>query len=143
MATSYPDAKDDLGDTPIPATQATVKTHPNQHQDANDAIDALQDFVGLKASTATIVQRFVDAAARDAAITAPVTGMVCTIASVPNALQVYNGSAWVSVSTTDVSGLTTTVDAHTTQLGKLGDRTITVSTSAASGGANGDIWFKV
>ena len=35
------------------------------------------------------------------------------------------------------------INANTTQLIKLGDRTITVSSSDPTGGAIGDIWIKV
>lgn len=76
------------GTTTINALRyATLTDPPN----AQTSFKNLADDVDTR-----IVPRFASAAARDTAITSPVEGMVCDVAS--TGLMRYSGSAWVNVS---------------------------------------------
>ena len=139
MASNYPTSIDTFTN-PSAGASLSSPSHSTQHGDANDAIEALEAKVGIGSSAATsaalnsvltitssgtsqwstpAIARFTTEAARDAAITSPVEGMVVylTAATAPAAtggatyvptgiLTAYNGTSWVCL--TPVSAQTTT-----------------------------------
>lgn len=141
MASTYPTSLDNFTN-PSAGASLSSPSHSTQHGDANDAIEALEAKLGTGSSPATsaalnsvltitssgtsqwstpAIARFTTEAARDAAITSPVEGMLVYITAstvaaatggatyVPTGiLTAYNGTSWVCLTPvtaqTDTSG---------------------------------------
>ena len=139
MASNYPTSLDSFTD-PTSGSSLASPSHSGQHIDLNDAVEKLETKLGIgsaaasSASVGTVltitssatstwsvpsIARFTNEAARDAAITSPVEGMVVflTAPTAPAAtggatyvptgiISAYNGTSWVCL--TPVSAQTVT-----------------------------------
>jgi len=108
MTTSYPGSLDTYTNpTSSDLLSAPSVSHASQHANVNDAVEALQAKVGADSSAVTsshdylirvrAVTPYADASARSTAVPSPVEGQMSYLEDT-NAVEVYNGSAWASIS---------------------------------------------
>lgn len=115
MTTTYPTSLDNFTN---PAStdllSAAGVSHADQHANANDAIEALQAKVGADSSAVATshdylirvraVTPYADSSARTTAVPSPVEGQMSYLLDT-NAVEVYDGSAWTSISGGGAAGV--------------------------------------
>ena len=108
MATSYPSSLDTFTNPQsTDLLSAAGVSHADQHANVNDAVEALEAKVGADSSAVTsshdylirvrAVTPYADSAARATAVPSPVEGQMSYLLDT-NAVEVYDGSAWTSIS---------------------------------------------
>ena len=108
MATSYPSSLDTFTNPQsTDLLSAAGVSHADQHANVNDAVEALEAKVGANSSAVTsshdylirvrAVTPYADSSARSTAVPSPVEGQMSYLLDT-NAVEVYDGSAWTSIS---------------------------------------------
>jgi hypothetical protein len=108
MATSYPSSLDTFTNPQsTDLLSAAGVSHADQHANVNDAVEALEAKVGADSSAVTsshdylirvrAVTPYADSSARSTAVPSPVEGQMSYLLDT-NAVEVYDGSAWTSIS---------------------------------------------
>lgn len=108
MATSYPSSLDTFTNPQsTDLLSAAGVSHASQHANVNDAVEALEAKVGANSSAVTsshdylirvrAVTPYADSSARATAVPSPVEGQMSYLLDT-NAVEVYDGSAWTSIS---------------------------------------------
>jgi hypothetical protein len=107
MATNFPSSLDSLTNpTASDKLNSVTVPHATQHANVNDAVEALEAKVGVNGSAVTSSHDYLiakqsvvpydDASARTTAVPSPVEGQMSYLRDT-NTVEVYDGSAWVSV----------------------------------------------
>jgi len=115
MATSYPSSLDTFTNPQsTDLLSAAGVSHADQHANVNDAVEALEAKVGADSSAVTsshdylirvrAVTPYADSSARSTAVPSPVEGQMSYLLDT-NAVEVYDGSAWTSISGGAAGGL--------------------------------------
>ena len=115
MATSYPSSLDTFTNPQsTDLLSAAGVSHADQHANVNDAVEALEAKVGANSSAVTsshdylirvrAVTPYADSSARSTAVPSPVEGQMSYLLDT-NAVEVYDGSAWTSISGGAAGGL--------------------------------------